>query len=292
MRLLRYIQDALCLSSDTVATIGNFDGVHRGHQALLQALKVEASRQNLPTLVVLFEPQPHEYFQPHATSVRLTSLIEKWRILLGFGIDYVCCLRFNQALAAMSATDFAQTIIFSHLRVKHLFIGEDFQFGAGRTGNANLLKIIAQKKAAKCVIYPDVNEGNERISSTRIRRCLKQGLFEEAKILLGRPYSLYGRVILGDQRGRTFGVPTANILLHQRVLPMTGVFCVKVQRRNGLCYLGVSNLGRRPTVDGVNQQLEVHLFDFEGSLYQEHLEVFFLHRLRGEVKFPSFQALI
>ncbi len=298
MRLLRHIQvqDATCLPVDTVATIGNFDGVHCGHQALLQALKREAHRQHLPTLVVLFEPQPHEYFQstpePAVISTRLTSLTEKWRMLATMNIDYVCCLRFNQSLAAMSADDFAEEIIFSRLRVKQLFIGEDFRFGAGRAGNIKLLEKTASNAGAALKIYPEVKSGNNRISSTRIRKMLKQGMLDEAKMLLGRSYSLYGRVVMGEQLGRTFGVPTANIQLRQRALPMTGVFCVTVKRSNGGTYQGVANLGRRPTIDGLSNRLEVHVFDFEGSLYHEHLEVFFLHRLRDEVKFPSFEALI
>ncbi|MDF1646978.1 MAG: bifunctional riboflavin kinase/FAD synthetase [Legionellaceae bacterium] len=292
MRLLRGIHGAIALNLDTVATIGNFDGVHAGHQTLLQALKDEAHRQNLPTLVVLFEPQPHEYFQGSSASARLTNFKEKWRALSSFDIDYLCCLPFNQALASMSADDFARQLIFSKLRVKTLFIGEDFRFGAGRTGDIHLLKRVADEVNATLQVYPDVVLKSARISSTRTRDALKKGLLTEAAMLLGRPYSMYGRVVMGNQLGRTFGVPTANIRLARSVLPMTGVFCVKVRRSNGLIYQGVANLGCRPTVDGLAHCLEVHLFDFEGLLYHEHLEVFFLHQLRGEVKFPSLEALI
>jgi riboflavin kinase / FMN adenylyltransferase len=292
MRLLRGIQAATGLGSDTVATIGNFDGIHCGHQALLEALKKEANRQNLPTLVVLFEPQPHEYFQGPSASTRITNFNEKWRILSQFKIDYVCCLRFNHALAMMKAHDFAKHIIFSTLRVKTLFIGEDFRFGAERAGDVTLLKQIAMHQHAQLEIYPDVVSESMRISSTRIRAVLKAGLLKEAVTLLGRPYSMYGRVVMGAQLGRTFGVPTANIKLGRAQRPITGVFCVTVKRDNGLTYHGVANVGSRPTVDGLTHRLEVHLFDFDGLLYGEHLEVLFLHRLRGEVKFPSLEALI
>jgi riboflavin kinase / FMN adenylyltransferase len=292
MRLLRGVQSATCLNSDTVATIGNFDGVHCGHQVLLQALKKEANRQNLPTLVVLFEPQPYEYFQNSSTTARLTHFKEKWRQLKRLDIDYVACLRFNNALASMSAHDFARQLIFSHLQVKTLFIGEDFRFGSERAGDVHFLKHIAADVGAELTIYPDVLSEKARISSTRIREMLKEGALTQAATLLGRSYSMYGRVVEGDKLGRTFGVPTANIRPGRTVLPMTGVFCVSVRRSNGLIYQGVANLGRRPTVDGLTNRLEVHLFDFDGSLYGEHLEVFFLHQLRGEVKFPSLEALI
>ncbi len=292
MRLLRGVKGAAVLHSDTVAAIGNFDGVHCGHQALLQALKKEANQQQLPTLVVLFEPQPHEYFHRLSASTRLTNFKEKWRVLSRSGIDYVCCLRFNDMLASMSADTFARQLIFSSLRIKTLLIGEDFRFGAGRAGDVTLLKQIAHEQNASLHIYPDVVSKDVRISSTRIREALKAGALTDAAMLLGRPYSMYGRVVVGDKLGRTFGVPTANIQPRRAVLPMTGVFCVTVRRQNGAMYQGVANLGQRPTVDGLTNRLEVHLFDFEGSLYGEHLEVFFLHHLRGEVKFPSLEALI
>ena len=292
MRLLRGAEKAAVLNTDTVATIGNFDGVHGGHQALLQALKDIGQRKNLPTLLVLFEPQPHEYFKGLSASARLTHFKEKWRLLSQFKIDYVCRLRFDTQLASMSADTFARDLIFSKLRVNTLLIGEDFRFGAGRSGDVRFLKKIADEAGAALQIYADVMSQDVRISSTQIRKCLKQGMFTEAATLLGRAYSMYGRVVFGAQLGRTFGVPTANINPGRAVLPMTGVFCVKVRRSNGLMYHGVANLGRRPTVDGLTNRLEVHLFDFEGSLYHEHLEVFFLHQLRGEVKFPSLEALI
>ncbi|MDF1678199.1 MAG: bifunctional riboflavin kinase/FAD synthetase [Legionellaceae bacterium] len=292
MRLLRGIQGATVLKTDTVATIGNFDGVHGGHRALLQALKTIGQQKKLPTLVVLFEPQPHEYFRGTSASARLTNFKEKWRILSQFNIDYVCCLPFNTRLSRMSADDFARQLIFSSLRVNTLLMGEDFRFGAGRLGDLSLLKHISKEMGATLQVYSDFVFQGARISSTRIRQSLKAGKLNDAAKLLGRPYSMYGRVVMGAQLGRTFGVPTANINPQRLILPMTGVFCVKVKRSNGLTYEGVANLGRRPTVDGLTNRLEVHLFDFEGSLYHEHLEVFFLHQLRGEVKFPSLEALI
>ncbi len=292
MRLLRGVQGASVLKSNTVATIGNFDGVHGGHQALLQALKEAAHRQGLPSLVVLFEPQPHEYFQKGSALARLTHFKEKWRILSTLDIDYVCCLRFNSKLASMSAEVFARQLLFKALRIKTLFIGEDFRFGANRIGDVSLLQSVASDVDAEVQVHLDVASNGMRISSTRIRKALKEGQLAEAAMLLKRPYSLYGRVSMGAQLGRTFGVPTANMKLGPLKLPMTGVFCVRVRRQNGQIYQGIANLGRRPTVDGLTNSLEVHLFDFDGDLYHEHLEVFFLHQLRHEVKFPSLEALI
>ncbi len=292
MRLLRGVQATRCLSSQTVATIGNFDGLHRGHQALLKALKHAAARQNLPTLVVLFEPQPHEYFQGDNAKARLTSLREKLLLLSQLGIDYACCLSFNHTLSKMTANTFAKEIIFSKLQVKELLIGEDFRFGAGREGNVALLTDIAKAVGAGVVVYPEVLFERTRVSSTRIRAALHESQFELAQTLLGRPYSLSGRVMKGDALGRTFGVPTANLKLSRITPPMVGVFCVEVKRADGRVYRGVANLGKRPTVKGLTYRLEVHLFDFDKSLYGEVLEVFFLHRLRGELKFPSLEALI
>ena len=292
MRLLRGVWGRALREEGTVATIGNFDGLHLGHQALLHALKKEAHERALPTLVVLFEPQPHEYFQGLNAPARLSNFKEKCYQLSQFGIDYLCCLRFNSTLATMSAELFAREIIFSRLRVKTLLIGQDFRFGAERTGDVALLEQEARRAGSKLCVYPEVVEHATRISSTRVRRALSEGKLQLATKLLGRLYSIRGRVTVGDGLGRTFGVPTANVHLGRAVLPMMGVFCVYVQRADGTLLKGVANLGRRPTVDGLSHRLEVHVFDFEGSLYHEVLHVFFLHRLRGEQKFPSLDALI
>lgn len=293
MKLLRSVHKATSMPEQgTVATIGNFDGVHRGHQALLQALKVEGRRLNLPTLVVLFEPQPPEYFNPEQASARLTNFKEKWRQLSQLGIDYVGCLGFNRTLASMPAEVFAQQFIFEKFQTQLLLVGEDFRFGHGRMGDLALLKRLAAQHHCDVHVYADMMLASARVSSTRIRGLLDAGHMHDAAELLGRPYSMYGRVVFGDGIGRTWGVPTANVQLNRLVLPFTGVFCVNVRRANGQIYQGVANVGRRPTMDGLTHRLEVHLFDFEGSLYHEHLEVYFLHKLRGEVKFASLDALI
>lgn len=293
MKLLRSVHGATSIPRQgTVATIGNFDGVHRGHQALLHALKAEGHRLNLPTLVVLFEPQPQEYFNSEKSSARLTNFKEKWRQINHGGVDYISCLGFNSKLACMPADVFAKTFIFSKFQTKLLLVGEDFRFGHGRTGDLVLLKRLAADNHCDVQVYSDVMLASTRVSSTRIRGLLQAGRMRDAAELLGRPYSMYGRVVFGDGIGRTWGVPTANIQPKRLVLPLMGVFCVNVRRENGQIYQGVANIGQRPTIDGLTHRLEVHLFDFEGSLYHEHLEVYFLHKLRGEVKFASLDALI
>lgn len=292
MWLLRGVQNVSVLQTETVATVGNFDGLHAGHQALLTALKEKANRLNLPTLVILFEPQPCEYFQERAAPSRLTNFREKFKLFKAFDIQYICCIRFNAFIAAMSASDFASQIIFSKLRVHTLLVGQDFRFGKDRLGDAHLLKDIANRMHKNTSIYSDFLLNNIRVSSTQIRAMLKQGYLKEAQLLLGRPFSLCGRVVKGDQLGRQFGVPTANIKLARLSLPLSGVFCVHVKRENGILYPGIANIGQRPTVCGKVNRLEVHLLNFNGVLYHEHLEVFFLHRLREEVKFPSIDMLI
>lgn len=292
MKLLHHGANDPALRLGTVAAIGNFDGVHRGHQALLTAMRVLASQQNLPILVMVFEPQTREFFLKDHAPPRLTSLRKKLQILKQFGVDYVCCLRFNSYLAQMSAIEFAQSIIFSQLHVKHLYVGKDFRFGCDRLGDGALLQEIAQSHQAQVEIYPDVALDQHRVSSTLVRQALHQGHLAEAERLLGRPFGVCGRVMYGDARARDWGVPTANIKVSQRALPVKGVFVVRVILQDGQDYQGVANIGCRPTLDGHKNLLEVHLFHFSGSLYGKRLEVFFLHKLRDEVTFSSKEKLI
>ncbi|MBA3535573.1 MAG: bifunctional riboflavin kinase/FAD synthetase [Tatlockia sp.] len=271
--------------------MGNFDGVHLGHQALLKTLRSEATRLQLPLVVLLFEPQPAEYFRPQQAPARLTSLREKLAVLKFSKVDYVYCLKFNEALALMSAQTFAENYFFSLLNSKYLLIGEDFRFGQGRLGDVSLLQKLGANYGCTVQTFPDFSINNKRVSSTNIRDALAQGELQAASELLGRTFSLCGRVVKGDGRGRQWGIPTANLAMHRLKLPLKGVFCVQV-RTKGKLFKGVANLGSRPTVDGSKNILEINLFDFDESLYGEMLEVFFLHKLRNEVKFSSVDALI
>jgi riboflavin kinase/FMN adenylyltransferase len=292
MKLLRGFQQISALQQATAATIGNFDGVHLGHQALLKRLRSEADRRHLPILVMLFEPQPGEYFRPEQAPARLSSLREKLASLKTLGVDYVCCLRFDNDLASIPAQHFAEQIIFSLLKARYLLLGEDFRFGMDRAGDVDLLKALASNVHCEVQAFSDFYMDQQRVSSTQIRQALKAGDLGRAATLLGRPYSLCGRVIYGDGRGRQWGIPTANLNIHHRSLALHGVYCVQVMREGTGPVNGVANIGYRPTVDGRQKNLEVHLFDVDESLYGEILEVRFLHPLRGEIKFDSVDRLI
>lgn len=292
MKLLRGIQQVTAFSVGTVATIGNFDGVHRGHQALLTKLRQEATRLSLPMIVMLFEPQPGEYFQDQQSPARLSSLREKLQMLRQSGTDYVICLSFKESLASMSAVAFAEHFIFSSLCARYLLIGEDFRFGMGRTGDISLLQSLGAKTSCIVETFPDYFIDAQRVSSTKIRAALGSGDLMYANKLLGRPYSMSGRVIQGSGLGRQWGIPTANLKLCHKNLPLKGVFCVRVQREGQPWLRGVANVGCRPTIDGLKNVLEIHLFDVDESLYGAFLQVCFLHKLRDELKFSSVDRLI
>lgn len=290
MKLLRGIQHFSFFEKGVVATIGNFDGVHLGHQNLLKTLRQKADEFNLPLVLILFEPQPREYFQKENAPARLSSLREKLDVFRSSCVDYVYCFKFNEQLAQTSAADFAR-YLFSMIQVKFLLVGEDFRFGNRREGDVSLLKKIGVEYNSIVSIYSNFCLNEDRISSTKIRTALQQGDLNTAAKYLGRHYSICGRVLHGDGRGRQWGIPTANIALHRYSLPLKGVFVVQVLIGSEMQY-GVANIGRRPTVDGSKNILEVHLFDFNESIYGELLQVFFLHKLRDEVKFTSVDALI
>lgn len=291
MKLLRDTQYPIELNSGLVAAIGNFDGVHLGHQNLLLRLKEQADFLKLPLVVVLFEPQPREYFQGPNAPARLSSLREKMQILRSCQVDYVYCIKFNAKLAETEAEDFAKTYIFQLLKVQYLLIGEDFRFGKDRMGDAKMLKALGAQSACKVEVCPDFFVENHKVSSTKIRQALQAGDFALARLYLGRSYSLCGRVVKGDGRGRQWGIPTANISLQRFSLPLSGVYVVEVLVQ-GKMIQGVANIGKRPTVDGSKNVLEIHLFQFKAEIYGEMVQVFFLHKLRDEVKFTSVDALI
>lgn len=292
MKLFRGLKTAPVIAKGTVATIGNFDGVHRGHQALLTQLLIEAKARKLPVVLILFEPQPNEFFYQEDSPVRLSSLRDKITLVSNYQVDYVFCLKFDEKLATMAAAAFARHF-FSLLEVKYLLVGEDFRFGFQRRGNIDLLKSIGQENHCHVESFPDFYLEGERVSSTNIRRALKENDFDRASKLLGRPFSLCGRVIRGEGRGRKWGIPTANLSLFQPTLPIGGVFCVEVfcQERD-LTFYGVANIGTRPTVNGLKNRLEVHLLDCNENLYGKILQVFFLKKLREEIKFKSIEELI
>ena len=274
-----------------VATIGNFDGVHRGHLVMLGALQVRAEHYQLPTMVILFEPQPLEYLHPTQAPVRLTRLAEKLRLLQQHGIDRVLILRFDQQCAAQSATDFIQHLLVKQLCVRHLYVGDDFRLGRDRQGDFALLEQIGVEQGYTVEQLDTVAEGTERISSTRIRAALAAGDMAQVKHCLGRDYSLAGCVQRGDQRGRTWGFPTLNLPLEAKHCPLRGVYLVEVIGEAGP-WRGVANVGWRPTVAaGLTLLLEVHLLDVTCDLYGARVRVHFQQRLRDEQKFACFADL-
>ena len=278
----------------SIVTIGNFDGVHRGHQALLQQLNQLSLQTKLPTVLLLFEPQPQEFFARTRQSTppaRLTSFRDKCRLLSQFPIDNVTCIAFNAKQAQQSAEDFIQKVLIDTLHVRHLVVGDDFRFGHQRRGDHAMLKEFATENDFTVASMSEIADLGERISSTRIRGLLAENKLAEAATLLGRPFTLSGRVVHGDERGRTIGFPTANIPLKRAVSPLHGVFAVRIHGLESQPLFGAANIGHRPTVDGEKWQLEVHIFDFNQSIYGKHVEIEFCHPIREEKKFNSLAEL-
>ncbi|ROR35113.1 bifunctional riboflavin kinase/FAD synthetase [Inmirania thermothiophila] len=274
-----------------VATIGKFDGVHLGHQAVLGQVAEKAAELGLPAVVVTFEPLPEEYFAPGEAPPRLTTLREKLKALARFGVQRVLCLRFNPGLAAMEAEAFIDEVLVAGLGVRYLVVGDDFRFGRGRRGDFAMLERAGARHGFAVARMHTVQLGGRRVSSTRVREALAAGDMELVQELLGRPYRISGRVMPGDRRGRSIGFPTANVPLRRKVAPLRGVYAVEVFGLEHEPLSGVANVGSRPTVGGGAVLLEVHLFDFAGDIYRRVIHVDFLHKLREERRFASLAAL-
>lgn len=292
MQVIRGFHNLQPKHQDCVATIGNFDGAHLGHQAVFQHLRREGDRLGVPTTVISFEPHPLEFFCPEAAPARLTRLREKLSVLEEAGIQRVMLLEFNAKLAAMSADEFIQRVLLHGLGIRYLLVGDDFRFGQGRAGDITLLRAAGEQHGFGVDSMDTVAVESERISSTRIRKALACGDLALAQRCLGRPYRICGRVVYGDQRGRSIGFPTANIGLHRKASPLHGVFAVQAYGLGEQPIPGVANIGNQPTVDGDRRYLlEVHLFDFDREIYGQHLEIEFCKRLRDEKRFGSFEQL-
>jgi len=276
MEIIRGLHNLSRQKQGCVATIGNFDGVHCGHQHILSQLSEKARAEQMSSMVITFEPQPQEFFVPQRSPARLTRFRDKAEVIADCGIDKLLVIHFNESFSQLSAEQFVQQILVDKLAVHYLQVGDDFQFG------------------------------NERVSSTRIRQALEAGDTELTRQLLKRPYWMSGHVQHGDKRGRTIGFPTANVPLHRETPAVSGVFAVRLWGKDlGICkdtiehisdtrrqgINGIANIGYRPTVDGQKGLLEVHLFDFKGDLYGKLVHVDFLHKIRDEKKFASFEIL-
>lgn len=275
-----------------VATIGNFDGVHLGHQAVLSQLALKGDMLGLPATVITFEPQPTEFFLPEKAPPRLSRFREKVEALRSYSIEQLCVLRFNKVLAEMSANDFIQKLLVEGLNVRYLVVGDDFKFGKDRKGDFALLKKMGEEHDFQVVNMHTFAIAETRVSSTRIRQALTAGDLMLAQTLLGHPYKMSGRVAHGDKRGRTLGYPTANIHLHRGKVPLTGVYAIRLYGLEDEPIEGVANVGVRPTIGEGNTLLEVHLFDFNKDIYGENVQVYFLHKVRDEKKFDGLPALV
>ena len=291
MELVRYLHNLKERHWGCVVTIGNFDGVHLGHQAVIQQLNALARQLELPAVVLIFEPQPLEFFAPDKAPPRLSSFREKVTWLGEHGIDRVICLRFQQTLAQLSAQDFVERLLVGEVGARFVIVGDDFRFGKGRSGDLHMLQEMGKTRGFDAISTETLMSGNERVSSSQIRLLLAAGDMDGAAALLGRPYSMMGRVIHGDKRGRELGFPTANIAIKRSKSPMLGVFAVQVSGVDGAVYEGVANIGTRPVFAGSQVLLEVHLLNFDRNIYGSHLQVNFLKRLRAEQKFESIDLL-
>lgn len=291
MELIRGIHNIKAHHNGCVLTIGNFDGVHLGHQQVLQRLSEQAKLLNLPSVVMTFEPQPMELFLKEKAPARLTRLRDKFIQLSKLDIDRLLCVNFNHHFAGLDADTFIRDLLVKRLGVKFLVVGDDFCFGRGRKGTFAMLKQAGQKYGFEVVSTDSFCVEDLRVSSTAIRESLAENNLAVTSEMLGRNYSISGRVSHGRKLGRTIGFPTANIPLKRCVSPVSGVYVVEAYGLGDEPVGGVANIGQRPTVNGVRQQLEVHLFDFQGNLYGKQLEVALLHKLRDEKKFESFDVL-
>ncbi|CAK9883987.1 MAG: Riboflavin biosynthesis protein RibF [Candidatus Erwinia impunctatus] len=291
MKFIRGLHNLKTQRPGCVLTIGNFDGVHLGHQGVLARLREEGQHRQLPVMVMLFEPQPLELFSPDSAPARLTRLREKIHYLQQAGVDSILCIRFDQQFSSLSAESFIRELLIDKIHVKFLAVGDDFRFGTGREGNFLLLEEAGKRYGFDVVSTQTINHGDERISSTAIRHSLASDDFSHAEQLLGHPFIISGRVVRGDALGRTLGFPTANIPLRRTVSPVQGVYAVRVAGISEHPLPGVANIGTRPTLAGIRQQLEVHLFDITQDLYGKHIEVILCKKIRSEQRFASLEAL-
>lgn len=293
MRLIRGLAALQPQHQHNAVTIGNFDGIHLGHQQLIHRLRQTAARQQKKSMIITFEPLPTEYFTPEKAPARLTTLREKLGYLANLGVDHVLCLPFNANLAHLPATNFIDELLVKQLHIASLLIGDDFRFGRDRQGDVPLLTEYAKKNQFDLTVIEKIQQSQITISSTGIRQALATSDFVQVEKWLGRPYAIEGRVAQGQKLARTLGFPTANLPLRRLNPPICGVFAVEVKGEGlGSTPLpGVANLGKRPTVNGTQPILEVHLFDFDDTIYGRHLRVIPRQKIRDEKKMADLSAL-
>ncbi len=291
MKLLHHLSASISNASGCVATIGNFDGLHLGHQHVIRHVREKAAELQLPATVISFEPLPFEYFSPQQAA-RIYPLRDKFHRLDTLGIGQFVCLKFDKKFASQSPEAFVHDILLDGLKVRYLVVGDDFRFGCQRQGDFALLRQIGAQHDMQVVDLQTFAYGdNERVSSTRIRKHLRRGELHQANTLLGENYRLSGRIRHGNKLGRTINFPTLNLRMPENLTLCKGVYAVKVHGLKDRALEGVANLGTRPTVEGKETRLEVHLFEFQGEVYGQHVSVEPTHFIRAEQKFESFEAL-
>ena len=291
MRLIRGLHNLTQPIPASVVTIGNFDGIHLGHQHVLEQLHTVAMHRNLPSTVIIFEPQPIEFLAPDRAPKRLSRFREKLAYLKSKQIDNLLCLNFNYDLAQLYAQDFVKNILVERLNTRHLVIGDDFRFGKNRSGDFEFLQNCGAQYGFAIERSDTLLIEGHRVSSTRIRECIQNNDFEQTARLLGRPYTLSGKVCHGRKLGRELGFPTINIKMGDKTLIVKGIFAVSVKGIDNRVLQGVASIGTRPTVNGVDTILEVYILNFDQDVYGYCVDVEFLHKIRDEEKFDSLQEL-
>ena len=294
MLLSRYLQSFPFerVAAGSVVTIGSFDGLHLGHQALLDRVFRMARNEGLPSIVMSFEPTPKEFFQADRPPARLMRFREKFEALRSSGADIFFCPRFNEAMKNIAADTFIRRILVHTFNVSHLVIGDDFRFAADREGHLDTLRRAGNAIGFSVEQASSVVEGDERVSSSAIRDALWDGDVDRATRLLGRPYRMSGRVIVGERVGRQLGYPTANVNLNRKQSAVMGIFAVRVSGKDWGPLDAVASIGTRPTFGSYKPLLEVHIFDFDQDIYGETIHVDFVARLRSEEKFDDVDALV
>lgn len=292
MELIRGLKGLNDRHRGSLVTIGTFDGMHLGHQALLARLKEHGGRLSRPVMVLTFEPMPREFLLGvDKAPARLTSCRERWRILERLGCDFLWLLRFGPLLRSLTGEQFAQ-LLANELRTPLVVVGHDFRFGRNGEATAEMLSGAGRRLGFEVDVIPPVTLDGERVSSSGVREALARADFEQVRRWLGRPYSMTGRVVQGNRLGRSLGFPTANLQIERRRPSVQGIFAVRVHGAAQSPLAGVASLGTRPTVDGEHTLLEAHVFDFSGDLYGREIEVEFVAKLREEERFPSLEALV
>jgi len=294
MRLIRHTEDLPFaeLEAGSIVTIGAYDGLHLGHEKLLERVRIAAAARGLPTVVMSFEPTPREFFSAASPPARLMRFGEKFAALAAHSIDYFYCLRFDAKMRDISATSFMRQIIVHNLCARHLVVGDDFRFAQKREGTIEHLKRAGSALDFVVEQVPSIIVDDVRVSSTAIREALWAGDLQKASTLLGRPYRMSGRIVMGDKVGRKLGYPTANVDLRRRQSAVMGIFAVRIEGLPGGPKDAVASVGTRPTFDGTKPLLEVHIFDFDEDIYGELIHVDFIARLRSEIKYDKVEELV